>query len=349
MRHPQSKRWSNPGWRTRGSSRMLCLCELLPRSTKRGRWRSAWTPHSLSRDAWHCIRDQSGSIGINREWSIGIQSDQSGSHRINQSVSIGINQSGPIGINRDQSIGLESLGVKSIGINRDQSGWIDQSGSISINRDACAPCRFSQFLELFFLLSEIFLNFRNKWKVGVFLFLFIDEFLLCAALRWTRWDENALKRHIRSRTSPQMRHLTRVYQSVTFEFGQVCRCNMRRWKGFFSKDRSRSYRGRISQEMRIFSKISKKKYKKNSKKKSKKIQKKINFFSIFFFFFEKFKKCMHGRWRKINDRGCQIKRHVFKSDQKMVTFRDTHSSSPLGKIDDFTQNVALFFGSYSFS
>ena len=25
------------------------------------------------------------------------------------------------------------------------------------------------------------------------------------------------------------------------------------------------------------------------------------------------------------------------------------TSAPLGKIDDFTQNVALFFGSYSFS
>ena len=73
------------------------------------------------------------------------------------------------------------------------------------------------------------------------------------------------------------------------------------------------------------------------------------FFKTNFIFVEKFKKCMHERWRKINDRGCQIKRHVFKSGQKMVTFRDTHTSSPLGKLDDFTQNVALFFGSYSFS
>ena len=73
------------------------------------------------------------------------------------------------------------------------------------------------------------------------------------------------------------------------------------------------------------------------------------FFWIFEFFFEEFKKCMHERWRKINDRGCQIKRNVFKSGHKMATFRDTHTSSPLGKIDDFTQNVALFFGSYSFS
>ena len=270
-----------------------------------------------------CAADHSGPIGINRDQSIGIKSDQSGSHRINlfqiRSKSINRYQSGSIGINQSDSNHSESNQSEPIGINRDQSIDRDQSGSISINRDVCAipgivwtHRRFSQFLEFFFLLSEIFLNFRNKWKVGVFLFLFIDELLLCAALRWTRWDENALNRHIRIRTSPQMQHLTRVYQSVTFEFGQVCRCDIfprvpkchirsrtspqmramtrsqRILRGKFqttatifggfervvSKDRSRSYRGRISQQMRIFSK--------NSKKNQKKFKKKFEFFLIFF-------------------------------------------------------------------
>ena len=131
----------------------------------------------------------------------------------------------------------------------------------------------------------VILQAGNKWKVGVFLFLFIDEFLLCAALRWTRWDENALKRHIRSRTSPKMRHLTRVYQSVTFEFGQVCRCNMRRWKGVFSKDRSRfptnaHFFENFKKKIKKMSKKFKKKFKKNLKK----------YFSIFLIFFWKIQK-----------------------------------------------------------
>ena len=83
----------------------------------------------------------------------------------------------------------------------------------------------------------------------------------------------------------------------------------------------------------------------------KQIQKNIfNFFNfLIVFFFEKFKKCMHERWRKINDRGCQIKWNGFKSGHKIATCNDTPTSIPLGKIDDFAQNKASFFGSYSFS
>ena len=71
------------------------------------------------------------------------------------------------------------------------------------------------------------------------------------------------------------------------------------------------------------------------------------FFWFFYFFFEKFKKCMHERWRKINDRGCQIKRNVFKNGHKMATYHDTHTFIPLAKIDDFTRNWASIFGYWS--
>ena len=73
----------------------------------------------------------------------------------------------------------------------------------------------------------------------------------------------------------------------------------------------------------------------------------FKFFIFKFLFFEKFEKCMHGRWRKIDDRGCQIKRNVFKNGHKMATYHDTHTFIPLAKIDDFTRNWASIFGYWS--
>ena len=98
-----------------------------------------------------------------------------------------------------------------------------------------------------------------------------------------------------------------------------------------------------------------KKFQKNSKKIQNFFDFFLNFFLKFFwfffeffnFFFEKFKKCMHERWRKINDRGCQIKRNVFKNGHKMATYHDTHTFIPLAKINDFTRNWASIFGYWS--
>ena len=77
----------------------------------------------------------------------------------------------------------------------------------------------------------------------------------------------------------------------------------------------------------------------------------LNFFSLLLFCFLTVRREKLTHIAKIINcyRGCQIKWNVFKSGHKMATFRDTHTFSPLVKIDDFTQNVALIFGSWSLS
>ena len=209
------------------------------------------------------IRDQSGSIGINREWSIGIQSDQSGSHRINQSVSIGINQS--------DSNHSESNQSESIGINRDESINRDQSRSIEM---LVRPVDSLSFSNSSFSCLKSFWIFviSGKWA-------FSSSFLSMSSCFAQRCGG---------------RVGTKTLWSVTFEVGQVRRCDIwpactkvshsnsdksadATWgveRGFFP----RTVLGRIEAEFpnkcAFFRKFPKKIQKKLKKKIQKKIQKK---------------------------------------------------------------------------
>ena len=131
------------------------------------------------------------------------------------------------------------------------------------------------------------------------------------------------------------------------------------------KDRGGLETGNLQQQFKNYENVAFifqiRKHTKNRKARKTSFTRQIIFWNIFskkwkkhlfncFIFLKKWKnvfKNIHEIWRKINDRGCQIKWNVFKSGHKMATFRDTHTFSPLVKIDDFTQNVALIFGYWS--
>ena len=233
------------------------------------------------------------AFGINRDQSGSIGSDPSGSNRINpdpigsinryQSGSINRDQSGSIGINQSDSNHSESNQSESIGINRDESINRDQSRSIEM---LVRPVDSLSFSNSSFSCLKSFWIFviSGKWA-------FSSSFLSMSSCFAQRCGG---------------RVGTKTLWSVTFEVGQVRRCDIwpactkvshsnsdksadATWgveRGFFP----RTVLGRIEAEFpkkcAFFRKFPKKKIQKKFKKKNqKKFKKKINFFSIFFYFF----------------------------------------------------------------